>query len=1133
MKFKTLKICNIASIEYAEINFEDPILERESLFLIYGETGVGKTTILDAICLALYRKTPRMEQSNGGEYNDELLKEIEKNESKPIESNDARQYLRRGTTKGYSELTFEGNDGEIYTVCFTIWIAKSGNLQDAKWTLTHGLDEYGKDKSEITKIEAIRQRVVGLSFDQFCRTTMLAQGEFTKFLKSNDDKKSEILEKITGTEIYSSIGKEIFNQYTNKKNEKKDIENALELISSLSPEDVESLTNEQRQLADSCVAAEADKKKLEAVREWFQTKAKLEAEFTDAKNKLELNNKIKQSDEFIKKQQLITDYNSSTNARQWIIDISKAEAELKSKSSTEESYRNGFERITSGDLFRDGEIERKERQTVDINTYLTEHKQFADMYANSQKIIGKLQFCADERAAAAQHTKNANAAEQQQLPQIVADIEEKNKVLAQKRTENERLQQKQQQQQSLLEKADLARLQAESLKVNKLKDKAKDALTEITALENLTGNYRKAEAECSELAKNIEQGRLDIEAKKTLAETAKRAFEETQHIYDLTKESFCDYVKTLRADLHEGDICPVCGQKVVGTMQVDDDFEKVMALVRDKLQQQKTAAEKADAEWNAAKALVKTQTEQLEKTQAEAADGKTKCEAAQQKLTIACRELGFGETDNYKQKAEQLVAQCEQRIDELAGKINEAGELQKAITVIVQEKDEINKLYEQINNELSELNRRKTKCEADIKNERDNAVSSQKKADETLNEVAPMIVYQNWQENIAQTIGNLHVEAEEYNTKVELADNLKAEIEKEKAARKSSLAFRQKIEQMFPDWRPSQTPNFVKDIDSGWQIFHEKVSDLYRDQTNLRNNLQALKESVERFVASGTISRERLDHLATYTDGQISAVDSEVKQIITDAEQAQGALNQAEKSLKQHLGQKPQTDKELSPDDVSAQIDSLSEQIKTANQKMGEIDNQLKTNAENIKLRQSKEEEANRLRTVYEKWERLYKLFGDLEGKKFRGIAQSYILKELLIKANEFLGRLSSRYELDCQSNSLTILVHDMYFGGNVRPVDMVSGGESFVVSLALALGLSTLNVNGFTTNMLFIDEGFGTLDAQTLEVVMNTLGQLSETGDRKVGIISHVESLYERIPVKILVERSGGNAGRVRMVYE
>ena len=74
MKFKTLKICNIASIEYAEINFEDPLLANESLFLIYGETGVGKTTILDAICLALYKETPRLKQSKNENYSDDLLK---------------------------------------------------------------------------------------------------------------------------------------------------------------------------------------------------------------------------------------------------------------------------------------------------------------------------------------------------------------------------------------------------------------------------------------------------------------------------------------------------------------------------------------------------------------------------------------------------------------------------------------------------------------------------------------------------------------------------------------------------------------------------------------------------------------------------------------------------------------------------------------------------------------------------------------------------------------------------------------------------------------------------------------------------------------------------------------------------
>lgn len=1129
MKFKILKICNIASIEYAEIDFESPVLDRESLFLIYGETGVGKTTILDSICLALYRTTPRIKQTRGGDYNDDVLKEIKNNESQAIKSNDERQYLRRGTTDGYSELTFEGNDGEIYTINYAFHIAKTGSLQSAKWTLTHGRDEY----SAVGEIEAVVQRTVGLSFEQFCRTTMLAQGEFTKFLKSDDNDKADILEKITGTEIYSLIGKDIFNQQKIKKNELDTIEKSLELIPALSPEDIENLTNERRQLSESTVALEAEKKKLETIREWLQNKDKLEAELSAAKSKFDLNNQIKQSAEFAQKQQLIADYNGSANARQWLADISKNATQLKDTESTEEKYRNGFARITGGDLFRNEEIENQEKDAAETEVYLTEHKPFADMYANEQTIIAKLQLSIDERNLAVSYAEKADDAETNQLPQIVAELEAKNTDLGKKQAEIGQLQQKLQQQQALLEKADLAGLQAENVKTNKLKDKAKDALTEITALDNLIENHRKAVAEMADLTKSIEQGQRDSDAKKTVAESAKKALDEAQHVFDMMKASFSDYVKTLRADLHEGDICPVCGQKVVGTLNVDDDFERVMAPVRDKLEQQKTAAEKADAEWNEATALAKTMSAQLAKTQTDADDCKQKCDEANKKAMEYFQELGVAEGDNFREKAELLVAQCERKALELDEKIKAAGELQNAINAIVKEKDSVTNDFNLITNQLSEIKRRKSECETEIKNQRENAASSQKKSDGALREVADKIVYQNWQENIGQTIEKLRVEANEYNAKSQQLVNLKSTIESQKAARQSSLAFRRKIEEMFPDWNPGQESLKVENIDKNWELFYDKVAGLYRDQTSLRNNLKTLQESVANFVSGSSIDRARLDELATYTDEKISAVDAEIKRVVQDAEQAQGALIQAEKYLKQHMEGKPQTNGELSPEDIVAQIDMLSKQVTETNQKVGEITNSLNVNTENVKLRQAREAEANGLRAVLEKWSRLSKIFGDAEGKKFRGIAQSYILKELLIKANEFLSRLSSRYELDCQSNSLTILVHDMYFGGNVRPVDMMSGGESFVVSLALALGLSTLNVNGFTTNMLFIDEGFGTLDSSTLEVVMNTLGQLSETGNRKVGIISHVEALYERIPVKILVERDGGNAGKVRMVCQ
>ena len=209
------------------------------------------------------------------------------------------------------------------------------------------------------------------------------------------------------------------------------------------------------------------------------------------------------------------------------------------------------------------------------------------------------------------------------------------------------------------------------------------------------------------------------------------------------------------------------------------------------------------------------------------------------------------------------------------------------------------------------------------------------------------------------------------------------------------------------------------------------------------------------------------------------------------------------------------------------QIDAIKETLMVLARQMGEVDSQIKAN-------DSRREDYNRQKAAFEqaekewlKWDSLCKIFGDKEGKTFRVIAQSYVLRELLAHANTFLRNFSDRYELVCQ-NSLTILVRDLYYGGMARPVDLVSGGESFIVSLALALGLSSLNRNSLSADILFIDEGFGTLDPTVLEVVMNTLGRLQALGDRRVGVISHVEALRERIPVKILVEKIDNTTSRV-----
>jgi len=157
--------------------------------------------------------------------------------------------------------------------------------------------------------------------------------------------------------------------------------------------------------------------------------------------------------------------------------------------------------------------------------------------------------------------------------------------------------------------------------------------------------------------------------------------------------------------------------------------------------------------------------------------------------------------------------------------------------------------------------------------------------------------------------------------------------------------------------------------------------------------------------------------------------------------------------------------------------------------------------------------------TVAERWAKLNKLIGSADGAKFKVIAQSYTLNLLLLHANQHLSYLSKRYKLQQVPDTLALQVIDSDMCDEIRTVYSLSGGESFLISLALALGLSSLSSNNLKVESLFIDEGFGSLDAESLRTAMEALEQLQMQG-RKIGVISHVQEMSERISVQVQVHK-------------
>ena len=221
---------------------------------------------------------------------------------------------------------------------------------------------------------------------------------------------------------------------------------------------------------------------------------------------------------------------------------------------------------------------------------------------------------------------------------------------------------------------------------------------------------------------------------------------------------------------------------------------------------------------------------------------------------------------------------------------------------------------------------------------------------------------------------------------------------------------------------------------------------------------------------------------------------------------------------------------DLNLEELQLSLISLTNEKKREEETLSEVKMKLALNVQNSADSLDYHKDLEEKERVYHLWEQLAKAIGTTDGDNFRDVAQAYTMGILLERANYYLKQICSRYLLSSYPDSLAIMVQDMEMGGELRSASSLSGGETFLVSLSLALGLTSLNDENFNIDMLFIDEGFGTLDNESLDMVMNTLENLHCLG-RKVGIISHVDTLKERIPAQIQLVREGKSASRVEII--
>jgi exonuclease SbcC len=1133
MKLQKLTIHNIASIEDAIIDFEAEPLADSEVFLITGKTGAGKSTILDAICLALYAKTPRMENTK--------MKGDIPEEKQSLKIDDTRQLLRRNTAEGWASLAFTGSNDVHYEATWSVARAHrkvNGKIQNKVWQLKN------LDKEEtLTKENEIRaeiQRAIGLDFAQFCRTVMLAQGDFTIFLNSKDDDKAEILEKITGVDAYSKIGAKVYEITGKKEQDWKDAKTKVEGISTLTDEEIEERKGQLDELNAQYNELKVKSDRDKAKRDWLKTNEQMTQQANDAEAALQKANEVVQSESFKEKEALVSEWNSTIDARHWLSEIETSKHDKQKQEKVLTTLHEDFTDLLCGQRYEKEAAQQIADELEKVDTFLKQEADKSAVYAQSQTIAGLLRTVGNGR---------------QTITNIQKEIEKKNKTLSEellpkltkaeeaakavKETfEQEEIRVKEQEKET--EALNLPKLRGE-------RDAAKELLGNIKTAKERMDSLEEAKAILEEKRKSLTEHQRAVKEMKEKASTmdsplhdAKQQMDLRKEVLDKQSDSINKFAKTLRQKLHEGDTCPVCGQKIVGTLPHEDELAKLVEELKDDYDKAENEYNRLTDEKNKLDAQISAETNACER-EAKALENDNSVTTAQQKAVEACKACGV---DKWDDSVRPALDSLKQKTDESLRALNDkimAGEKQEATTKQLRNALETRrKEMEQKEAEMQKVEKEVDDCKSDISTDNTLMDSKQKEVDDAVAKVESLVTAGSWATDWHQApidfATALVKAAQEYDRQEKRKQTLTTQQQTSETNRTNVAAVITTILSDMPEWKSIEAPSARK-TDNLLGKANSVANKVTAALTQLKSANQKNKEytaKLDTFVAqNASLTVERISQLATYSAEDISREDANLKRDRDAVVAKRTLLENAKTQMKDHQAKRPELTEEDTPEQLAERLDNYDRQQTELGERRGAINQELKTNEDNRKRIGELKKDIDRKEEEYKKWSRMNQLIGDATGNKFRKIAQSYVLASLIHSANSYMRTLTDRYTLEVEPGTFVIMLIDAYQGFVSRAASTISGGESFLVSLSLALALSDIGQT-LSVDTLFIDEGFGTLSGEPLQHAIDTLRSLHSKSGRHVGIISHVEELRDRIPVQIQVNQEGHNSSStIRIVPE
>ena len=1131
MKLQKLTIHNIASIEDAVIDFEAQPLADSEVFLITGKTGAGKSTILDAICLALFANTPRLfgtqMQGDTKDGNDDVT------------IKDPRQLMRRNTGEAGVTLTFTGSNGVHYEAVWKVWRSRyksTGNLQGKSWSLknldtNHIINKDAEINREI-------KEAIGLDFNQFCRTTLLAQGEFTKFLNSKDDDKASILEKITGVDVYAKVGKKVFEVTGQKEQSWKEAKRQVEDIRTLTDEEItakkEEIDGLDAQYKDLMSAVEADKAKLL----WIKTDAELAKAIVTATEEHKKAQSVVDSDDFKTKELLVKQWNATIDARNWLTTKKSAESSKEQQQNVLSALESDYVSVLGGYAFAEHEKKQTEEEIKKLNDLIESEKDKHGVYENAQTIVGYMSTIAEgwKKIEESQtKIKNENKALTETLTPTLENAQKE------ARTAQETFKKKEDE--LKVQESALAALNLGGLRTQR--DKNKELIQNIgTAFDRieLLGKENERRKKATEVLKNtlaeIGNKQKELEQLKPQIEVAKVKMDTCEEMLNKQKDTVDKFAKALRQKLHIGDECPVCRQKIESELPHEEDLAKLVAGLDEDFKKAKEAFENLDIKKNKLEAEITATTNSYNTAKA-ALDNDKSVEIAEKNVTEACKTCGIEKYDNatvdllneLKGKTDAALKKLEATITEGEGKDSAIKEQRKLLDKFRVETLEVKQ------NDVRNAEKDIDDCKGSISAQEE--VMKSKKADvaNAENDAASIIVGQwsiDWRDKPNEFAELLKKQSEIYQNNVKRSQTLATSLSEMSNNCKLVKEVIDEIGQLMPVWKElsaldnTKRTELLKKVNDVKINTSTAIAQLQQAEKTAKENELQLKSFLD---ANVDISIERLEALNDYTATQIGETNTSLNAEKNNVLTKKTLMEKAIRNQNEHMKEKPELQEGDTTETMDARIKEQEPKLLEIAEKKGAISQELKTDEENKRNRSQLIKEVENKYAEYHKWSRMNQLIGDSTGNKFRKIAQSYVLNSLIHSANSYMKTLTDRYTLKVAPGTFVISLEDAYQGYVSRAASTISGGESFLVSLSLALALSDIGQQ-LAVDTLFIDEGFGTLSGEPLQNAINTLRSLHTKSGRHVGIISHVEELQERIPIQIQVIQEGNNSSsKVKIV--